>query len=403
MDSIEIEYSFRVKINKQFFTELKNTFFCDAKCMIKELFDSNIRRLIFNNEIVVQKKDEIENTHHFINIGGFWMDIVHTKCIESNLVSDVNEKPKRVIRRLFKFYEDGIRTSINENERNFFFEFELENSLNIQHFKRTVEENTELLVILGLIFNRHVSYCDILSRPIQISRKFIYKSKELDGFFYSPKLDGERFMCLVMRDKLVVPERNISIQIENKNQMFIGSVEYINKHDVFYLIDILYIIVYPNEIYHKLSILESINVLKTIKGIKVNTFSRNRQEIENIVSSGSIYDGILVFNKKNIIKEKQQDTVDLHLSNTRAMKKCDVVLKILSFSDGNFSQSFPEYTLENSTAFIDEIKKFKKQIYKFFIIEFKIDKIEKKISFQRFRFDKSVSNSKNVFIQMISN
>lgn len=317
------------------------------------------------------------------------------------------------------------------------------------HFKALCKESITLYDILEIVFDSKCTIMDILKLDCDLSRPFSNK-KNTDvnntqlPVYYAPKLDGIKHFCilngytlqLLYENKFVnftpvfkQPEQQEQQQHHAVNkfrtmfkQTIIGNVEIVN--DKMYLIDILYVLnsvgIYTkikhydavlilNKLKHNLSILvdkkNDLSAATTTttteeEYIEINDYSTDLNFIKSIIEKNpKNYDGWLEINENCIVKKKTYDTIDLLLAQNRTLKKKLNVEKMLRFMHGEFFYKTGYKLGEFNMRLVDQ----RDNTRQFYIFEFTVNTVLKRIDFLRARTDKSVPNTLKCFNEMINN
>lgn len=425
MEQTENEITFSIKISGSSYTNLLQLFFTNPnQYYYKETYSNNKRILRFNDRTIFQIKKTSKFDKHVCLIKDHLLIVHHKTATEKveNIFEFHSLHPIQRIKRNFFFYKT-IRFSVDvtvedeeklthPNERIFHFNLEVENCEDIAQFVCVVEEYKQLKRMFTIIFASNHAIFNILNMDYNLSRPFqCDHDLEIENdvaVMYAPKLDGTKYMCIITPTLLTIPELNTSCPIESSyNQTLIGCVEHIANQNLFYVIDVLYILDNMG-LYCRI---DHINATKFMarnrlngNGVSTNTFTVCLDEIKDIIcndlrpATGQAveYDGYLAFYENYILKVKREQTVDLLFFCSKAVKLQNNLAKLFKFREGTTVHGVG-YSIEKSFP-MDCIKQQPNR--QFYIVEFKIDFLARTLHFSRIRNDKAAANTVKSFREM---
>lgn len=416
--NIEKEFTITIGISEQSYNCLWQELFqgqsnCRTYC--KQTFSNNKRILSDANGILYQYKKTLKVTKHMCMIDGFILNIHEKIAIEKTVeyfCSDLCDRFSYLKRHYFFHRQTrfSIDRSVDEGqEKVFFLNVELENCDALTKFEFELKQYKQLNRMLSIVFSNNHPFYNILNREYKIERPFTYlKGMRHDDkvILYAPKLDGQKYMCVIMPKRIVVPELTLDKKIEESQfkQFIIGTIELIDINDTksIYVTDILYVL-NDTGIFCHIDSLMAAQILATNKivgeNIATNSFVTSLETVMAMIkTTPMLYDGYLEFYEDSIRKMKNEATIDLIIFCSKIIKPKENLAKLFKFNDGITTVSQLDYEIDNNNFPIAAIQKnFRRQFY---IVEFKIDFNRKKLHFLRIRDDKAVANTIGVFNQM---
>lgn len=353
-----------------------------------------------------------------------------------------------IYRYNFEYEFDNSSVHVEMNDTDLINSVKCNYTSMFNHFKTLCKKSITLYDILEIVFDSKCTIMDILKLDCDLSRPFSNKKNNNDNntsspllpVYYAPKLDGIKHFCILNGYTLQLLYENKFVNFTpvfkqqqaaaaaasmNKfrtmfKQTIIGNVEIVN--DKMYLIDILYVLnsvgIYTkikhydavlilNKLKHNLSILvdkkNDLSAATTTteeEYIEINDYSTDLNFIKSIIEKNpKNYDGWLEINENCIIKKKTYDTIDLLLAQNRTLKKKLNVEKMLRFMHGEFFYKTGYKLGEFNMRLVDQ----RDNARQFYIFEFTVNTVLKRIDFLRARTDKSVPNTLKCFNEMINN
>lgn len=402
--------------------------------MEKSSYPDGFRRLVSSDYIELQEKRQLTR-HHFWSLIAdvVWLSVDYTSSTEETVVPATASPATRAIfdgpplkhlKRIYKLHHPpGVggsvpaRYAISTDGLDWFFELEVE-TRDFNYFRRAIESSPQIMRIIYLLFEMDSHIGDILEWKIQMTRNFknipehardavLAIEAPSSTVLYSTKLDGVKYNCLLMNGTMFVPDCNHSQELHGATklggrQCLMGSVEKVD--DSFVLIDLLYILTDCGIYAEQLSVMMAIEMMtsmswfKAAPGALMQNFTPRLHEVRaQIARNPSRYDGYLMYTSKCIYKIKGVFTIDLKIPNIKAVRNTKKILNSLAFINGGFAENFPEFTLDarSSRIILEKMINQPKVAYKFFIIEFGVNVVDRVITLVRFRNDKSVPNRVN--------
>lgn len=417
--NIEKEFTITIGISEQSYNCLLPELFQSRsnRMYFKQTFSDNKRILSDANGIIYQYKKTLKVTKHMCIIDGFILNIHEKIAIEKNIEyfnGDLCDRFSYVKRHCFFHRQTrfSIDRSVDESHENvFFLNMELENCNALEKFETKLKQYKQLNRMLSIAFSNNFPLYNILNREYKMERPFTYlkKTRHDKAILYAPKLDGQKYMCVIMPKRIVVPDLSLDKNIEESpfKQYIIGTIELINNNDSggntnsIYVTDILYVL---NEtmIFCHIDFLMAAQILATNKivgeNVATNSFVTSVETVIAIIKTAptALYDGYLEFYQNSIRKMKSESTIDLLIFCSKIIKPQENLAMLFRFNDGT-TVSQLNYVIDKRFPIEVIQKNFRRQFY---VVEFQIDFVRKELHFMRIRDDKAVANTIGVFRQM---